>query len=317
MADQNGTTGSSGPAGGPGVPSSGGALVPLGAGAVVLLALLHLVGFVIVFGLGVNLAEGGAALVLNAGVASLVAPLLALFVGLTRWAPTETVGQATGLVRPRRDVAWHGGAVVFFAVVLGLALAPVAAELTARVFQWMPMPPMGAEERQELIDADRMGLGTGVVVFACLLVLAPIVEEMLYRGFLARRVGLRPEAGPGSWRAALFIAVVYAAVQINVRFAPSAFLLAVALAHASRSAGSTWAAIAGHIAHRTLPLVFAVAADVPLPDYSLDADTVYLPWEVTAACAAIAAVAAFALWRLRLRPPPPLPKAEVEVEAVA
>jgi hypothetical protein len=29
---------------------------------------------------------------------------------------------------------------------------------------------------------------------------------------------------------------------------------------------------------------------------------VYLPWEVTAACVGIAAVAAFALWRLRSRP---------------
>src|SRR5688572_226250 len=122
-ADQNGTPGSSGRAGGPGVPASGAVLGP---GAVVLLALLHLVGFVIVFGLGISLAEGGTALALNAGVASLLAPLLALFVGLTRWAPTETVGQATGLVRPRREVAWHGSAIVFFAIVLGLALAPVA-----------------------------------------------------------------------------------------------------------------------------------------------------------------------------------------------
>ena len=275
----------------------------LGPGTVILLAFLHLVAFILVMGLGASLAGTGSALFLNIAVASLVAPLGALYAGLARYAPSEPTFAAAGLRAipggPRRAAG-----VLLFASILGVALAFLGAELTARLFALFPMPPLDPADA-DLLESDVLGPGVGVVVFLCIVVLAPVVEEMLYRGVLQHRLVLSKygETRPGSWRAALFVAVVYSLVQVNWRYLPAAFVLALALGLAARTGGSTWVSIATHVARAATPIVLAAFVDTPLPDYVVAIDELFLPWQLTASCTAIAALAAFALWRLRVREP--------------
>lgn len=272
----------------------------LGAGTAVLFGFLHLIAFILVFGLGASLVSGSTALELNAAVAQLVAPLLALYAALARWAPSESTTAAVGL-QPVAGSRWRALQVFFFAIVLGVVLAPLAAEITARIFQALPMPPLDPEELRELLKHEPMGPGTVLVLFTCLVVLVPLAEETLYRGFLQRRLVVRGQTRAGSWRAVLLIAVIYSAVQVNPRFAPGAFLLALGLALAARSGGSTWTSVAAHMAHRATPVALTFFIGGHLPGESLVPEDLFLPWQVSAACAGIAALAAMALWRLRER----------------
>ncbi len=262
-----------------------------------LVGFLHLIGFIVVFGIGASLASGGEALVMNAGVASLVAPLVALYVALVRWAPHERLRTAVGLTRVPGGL---GGtvAVVALAMLLGAALAPLAAELTARVFALFPMPPLDADQQRELDELDRVSGGTLLLVYGLLTLLVPLVEELLYRGFLQRRVVLPT----GRVRTAMLVAVVYALVQLNPRFSPAALLLGAGLAYVQYVGGSTWVSVAAHVAHRLAPFALAVLVATPLPDYMTGSETgtgEFLPWELTAGCAAVALLAAAALWQRR------------------
>jgi membrane protease YdiL (CAAX protease family) len=286
-------------AGGGAAPGQGVSPAP-GPRTAFLFGFIHLTAFILVFALGASLVEANSALLLNEGVAALVAPLLALYVALARWLPQEPTLTAVGLVRVPGG-PWRTLGVFFFAVVLGVALAPLASEISARVIQLLPMPPLDPADAGGGGASDSMGLGTGAVLVACLVVLAPMAEEMLYRGFLQARV--RVGAHPaGSWRSALLVAGIYALVQTNPRAIPAALLLALGLALAARSGGSTWVSIATHVTFQAIPLVLLFGYDVKLPAYSGTTDDgLFLPFELTAACAGVAAAAAFALWRLRWR----------------
>jgi len=281
-------------------PGQGGAPVP-GPLTALLYGFIHLIGIILVFGLGASLVESTSALLLNQGVAALVAPLLALYLALARWAPTEPTAAAVGLVAIPGG-RWRGAAVIFFAVILGVSLAPLAAELTARVIQWWPMPPIDPEALEKL-EHEHMSLGVGVVLVLCLVVLAPLAEEALYRGFLSRRVHARGDARPGGLRAALVVATIFSLVQLNPRACPGGFVLGLALVLAARAGGSTWVAVAMRVAFQATPIALALLLDTQLPAYSgIGDEDLFLYPTLTACGAGIAALAAFALWRMRVRP---------------
>jgi membrane protease YdiL (CAAX protease family) len=266
-----------------------------------LFGFIHLTVFILVFALGASLVEATSALLVNEGVAALVAPLLALYVALARWAPTEPTLAAVGLVRLPGGT-WRALRVLTFAIVLGAALALLASEISARVLELLPMPPLdgGGGVGGGGDVGDSMYVGTEAVLVFCWAVLAPMAEEMLYRGFLQPRVRVGTYAA-GNWRAALLVAGVFALVQTNPRAIPAAFLLGLGLALAARSGASTWASIATHVTFQALPLVLLYVLDVKLPGYSgSSSDALYLPFEVTAAAAGVTAAAAYALWRLRI-----------------
>jgi membrane protease YdiL (CAAX protease family) len=269
-----------------------------GPASVALFAVLHLVAFVFVFALGASINGGTSGLVLNEGVAALVAPLLALYAALARWAPGVPLGEAVGLVRIPGG-AGRGILVCVFAVVLGVALAFATAELTARVFAWLPL---SVDDLPDDLVAERVGAGTRTVLALCLVLLVPFAEEMLYRGFLQQRVVTRALPRPGSWRAALVVMLFYSMVQPNLRFIPGALVLALGLMLAARWGGSTWSSIAAHVAFQATPLVLSEVWSVPLPFIStVPGGELFQDVLLTACAGGIAAVAAFALWRLRPR----------------
>jgi membrane protease YdiL (CAAX protease family) len=225
-----------------------------------------------------------------------------------RWAPGEPTAEAAGLVRVPGG-AWRATRVLLFACLLGAALAPLASEIAARMLQLVP-----SSDPEELgRDPLRMlGVGPLAVVLLCVVVLGPFVEELLYRGFLQGRVRMRGAVAPGGWRAAFYVAGIYALVQTDPRDCPGALVLALGFMVARRWGGSTWASVATNVTSQVVPMALFFALDTKLPAHSMSSEeALYLPPEVTLACAGIAACAAYALWRLRL------PEAGHRVDVVA
>jgi membrane protease YdiL (CAAX protease family) len=274
-------------------------------------AFLHLTAIMLVFFVGASLVEEVPARVLNLGVAMLVGPLLALYAALVRWAPGEPTMAAVGLVRVPGS-AWRATQVLVFASVLGAALAPLASEIAARVLQVVPSVPEAGDAASTRDPLLTLGAVSLAVVLLCVVVLGPMVEEMLYRGFLQARVRMRGATAPGDWRTAFFVAGVYALVQTDPRDCPGALLLAFGFMVARRWGGSTWASVATNVTSQLVPMLLFFALDTKLPAYRMSSeDGLYLPPEVTLACVGAAACSAYALWRLRL----PAPGHRVDVVA--
>jgi membrane protease YdiL (CAAX protease family) len=246
----------------------------------VLLGVVHLVGVILVLALAGGM--GGEDLLLNLGVAAVVAPLGALYLGLVRHAPNEPTARAAGLVRPA-GLAWAQVAVAFLAGVL--LLVPLT-ELAAGLSALMPRPTAPDGETPQL---EKLTLAAGALLLA-----AAAVEEMLYRGLVQSRLTV-------PWPRRLFaVALLYAAVQVDPRLAPSAFLLGLSLGVAAEAAGTVWAAIALHLGYRTPMVVLALLAAPGAPG---DEATEHLPLAFTLACAGAGAALLWTIWRLRRAPP--------------
>jgi membrane protease YdiL (CAAX protease family) len=233
---------------------------PLGPGSAIILALVHLAVFVVVFTIGAGLQGEGArqgALVLNFGVAAVVAPLVALVVGLIRHAPDETFAGATRSLRPRGR-GWLGFAMAVFA---GVALAPALAAIDAAVLRLLPMPT-GEGDGGEGAALGAGGLpapGEWALFLVLAGVAAPVIEDLLYRGLIQSRLTV-------AWPRRVFaVALLFAAVQLNPRFAVAAFVLGLTLGFAADRAKTVWCSAAIHAAASTALLAAQIATDGAAP----------------------------------------------------
>lgn len=234
----------------------------------------------------------GRASPLNLVAAALAGPLVALYVGLTRYAPGERTADALRLARPRGR-QW---VIVACAVLAGAALAPVAADVSARIVAAWPLPPMPPEVEEALKEALRPGFVLWAAVAGSVL-FGPVAEELLYRGLILPRLA----ASMGVWRGIFIVALLHAGAQANPRFLPAALLVAVPLGLLAVAARSTWAAIGGHMAHMATPFLLE-AVGVPVASY-LDVAPIIMPLPLVGACTGIGAVTLFAAWRLRVPVP--------------
>jgi membrane protease YdiL (CAAX protease family) len=247
---------------------------PLAAGGLLLAAFVHLAAFIVIFSLGASLVDGTDALLLNAGVAAVAAPLLALFVTLVRYAPDEPTRIATGLVglgSRKRSVAVLG-----LALVLSLALAPLLDAFSTAISAAWPLADAAGDAADA--TAGPMGAMTSIVVVLAITVVAPFCEELLYRGVLRRRFVV-----PG-WRGVLLVAVAFGMVQLDPRAIPAEILLGLGLGLVAWAGRSTWGSILGHVTFRLAPLVLAMT----------DLDPAN-PWVLVAA-GALVLVAGLGLW---------------------
>jgi hypothetical protein len=263
--------------------------------ATLLLLLVYYGGYMAVVLLGGMVSEGELVGVLFFAAAAVVAPLAALYVGLTRYAPAEDTVAALGLERPRGR-QWLQ---IALAVLAGAALAPLAIELRVRIQELMPMDALPADVQAEL-SAALAQTGSQIGLALAELALIPFAQEVLFRGFMQPR--LAAVVGPG--RAIAVVAVLSALSALHPFVMPVALGLALPLGLLAVAAG-TWAAVAARVAVGLAPVALALV-DRPLPDVDAAAPGHIAPvW--LAGCALVAVLAVAAAWWLR-RPaaaPPP------------
>lgn len=234
---------------------------------------------VLVLGGIVSRGEGGGAMSIVAAL--IVGPLVALYVGLNRHAAAEPTRAALALDAPTRR-QW---AAIALAVAAGAALAPIAVEVTNRIMAAWPIP--APEEASEPRPADV------VIVGIALVTAAPLVEEMLFRGFLQPRL-VRTLGATRGWFA---VVALYTAAQVNPRFMPAALLVGATTGLFALAAGTTWAPIAGHVSCQATPFVLA-ALDRPLRGFAATGGEPVGP-AALAGCGAVVAVLILAAFRWR------------------
>lgn len=170
---------------------------------------------------------------MSAAISVVMFGLLWLFLRLRK-----TAWSAIGLVRPRlRDAGYAAGGYILYLLLVQFVVQPIAARLTTVDF----------EQRQELgynLEATGAEL---LIVFVGLVILPPLIEELVTRGFLF--TGLRT-------RMPFVIAAVLSSVvfglahlegqSMNWAAAINTFTLALVLAYLREKTDSLWSPIGLH-----------------------------------------------------------------------
>lgn len=210
-------------------------------GGAVLLALIAISGFMTVGLLAEMLKKDGLADPVTAAVAFALAPLVALFVALVRYAPDKGTAPALGLTPAPRVVP------VVLATVAGLAAGLPVNDLILRMLELFPVK-LEPAEAAALADASAF---SDAVLLGTYILLIPITHELLYRGFMLPRLVPRLKL----WGAIGTVALLHTGeLFMSPRYLPSIFTLAV-LAGIAATAGGVWAAIALHVSAQGSPFL--------------------------------------------------------------
>jgi uncharacterized protein len=150
--------------------------------------------------------------------------------------------------------AWPGIALVLSALVLGVALNPVADALRGAVEALSPTPAEQLGAKHELLRHDtRMRL---VSLFVVVGFAGPFIEELFFRGALFGQI--RRAAGV---QAAAFISSAgFVFTHGDVRDWPSLLLVSGVLTWLRQRTDSLWPSVAAHAAFNTTTLVMMVVA---------------------------------------------------------
>lgn len=176
---------------------------------------------------------------------------------------------------------------------LQLPLSELANQLHANVFG-----PQTLEEQQamaELLLPESPGLR--VLVWMCIGVAVPVMEELLFRGALL--TGLVPTQRAAG--AVLVSAALFGLCHVNPVPVVYAFVAGLLLGAVRLRAGSTWASIALHAGVNTLPVVLGPEI-LPVTGFNVPSEgAVHLPTAVW--LGGLAAALLLATAALRRRPP--------------
>ncbi len=112
------------------------------------------------------------------------------------------------------------------------------------------LPFIDIEQKQELGFSTSIGGASLILVFVCLVILPPIVEEILSRGFLY--TGLRTKLS--YWPAAIVTSVLFGIAHLQIGSgnpllwiaAIDTFILSMVLVHLREKTGSLWSPILLH-----------------------------------------------------------------------
>lgn len=137
-------------------------------------------------------------------------------------------------------------------LVAGAALAALAA-------RWLGVSPLAAMSPIELLQYSR-GLPDIITYFILICVLAPLVEETIFRGYVY--AGLRTRLATPA--AAVLSAGMFAFAHLNM--APSGLaavaLVGVLLAYLYENTGSLWPSVVVHAFHNTLAFLVILGAGI-------------------------------------------------------
>jgi membrane protease YdiL (CAAX protease family) len=258
---------------------------PFQATSALLLVVVQLLAALGVLLLGAAVSGGDRVGAVFLGAIPTVAPLVALYVGLVRYAPDEPTAAALRLQRPAG--AWP---LIGLALIFGAALSPVLLFLQEALLSLVPAEPLSPELENELRAAMER---PATVAFLALsqIALAPLAHEALYRGFIQPRL----VAGLGARRGVLIAAIFFAAAQLTPGLLPIALLVGLSLGVIALAAGTTWAPVAAHAAIGGTPFL---AAALGMPFVEGESTTLGAP--ALLGGAAVAAAALALIWRLRV-----------------
>lgn len=228
-----------------------------------------------------------------------VSALIAMFLGfITRRAGMES------RFRPMLVITFPSGAPL-----TALALAMIAVSVFYVVFQtyYFQLMPPRVETTSALALYAQQPLGWIPSILATV-VLAPIVEEFAFRGWILRAI----ERRAGTLVAIVGSALLFAAIHLKVWDAPFHMVSGLLFAIVVTRTRSIWAAILIHVtANGTGKAMSALAGEGVRPDRWLDiAGVPDAAQPLVAVCAVLAVV--FSLSRLSARVPPnPSPASEL------
>ena len=174
--------------------------------------------------------------------------------GLVIWWAVHKSGLALGVALPFRAVpaAVYGPLMV---MVVGLGI--VSSEVDNLFRSVVPVPPMIADIFREIGSAGTLSLITLVVI-------APVTEELLFRGTILRgflgRYGAR--------KAIVLSALIFCFIHLNPYQFFSAFVLGLALGWIFAATGSLWPCLVGHGLYNAHGFIIAALLPVSIPGYN-------------------------------------------------
>jgi len=180
--------------------------------------------------------------VMNSAIASLIILIVVIgFLMVRRISPVEMLGlQKFGL--------WKAGITGGLLVAAIFPALMVATLITQSIFR-------GQAKEQEVVQFFREAAGTNqqasvVALFVMAVVVAPVVEEVIFRGYLYAVF----KSWAGSFASMVFTATLFAAVHNNLAVLPSLLILAVGLTIAYEWSGSILVPIAMHASFNGMQL---------------------------------------------------------------
>lgn len=244
---------------------------PFVPGAALLLLLIYFAASAVVLLIGDSLSDEEVGVVFFAA-AAVVAPLAATYVGLIRHAPNERTSAALRVDTPHGRVYLH----ILLGLLCGIALAPLATELTSRLIELLPKDPSPDEHLTEWLASVQQP-ATQVLIVLC-----AVTRELLFRGFMLPRL-----VAPAGMIRALALVSLF---DLSTQPLGPALVVAVPLGLLALAARSTWPSIVASVAILVTPF------DLILPQHD--------PTVLVGAAAVTAGVLALA-WRLRILDPTP------------
>lgn len=173
-------------------------------------------------------------------------------VNILSFASTMAIGLKSGNIRLREAVALRPvKPVLFIPITISLlGLTIVMSEMVNYMYWVFPPPDFLAEYLGDLFgDAEAVW-----PVFALFVLVAPITEEILFRGLLLGGM----LGAYRSWKAIFVTATLFAAMHINPWQIPTAMILGVLFGWWFSRTGSLWTCLYGHALNNLIVILIAL-----------------------------------------------------------
>ncbi|MCB0283289.1 MAG: CPBP family intramembrane metalloprotease [Calditrichaeota bacterium] len=141
--------------------------------------------------------------------------------------------------------------IIFYAIILGISLTIITDEID-RIIR-MIVPP--SEAMQELMGEPKInGIGSWIIMALGSVILSPVAEEGLFRGFLQVTLENKGDVT----RAVLLTSVSWALIYMNPYWAIPVFIFGVFLGYLSWKTKSIWPAVSMHAIQSFIAMLFLV-----------------------------------------------------------
>ncbi len=125
---------------------------------------------------------------------------------------------------------------------LWIWLLYMGASMLAQIASQFVMPWVDHMQKQEVGFTDIHTPSELLIVFLALVVLAPIAEELLFRGYLFGRIREKV----GFWKTTLVVSLLFGFVHQQWNVGIDTFVLSLFLSYLRESTGSVWASMMLH-----------------------------------------------------------------------
>ncbi|HKJ67410.1 MAG TPA: type II CAAX endopeptidase family protein, partial [bacterium] len=166
--------------------------------------------------------------------------------------------------------------VVFWAFIFGLSISVLGDELD-RLISYIITPPEWLAESMDWFMVN--SFQEGLFIFTGIVLVAPIAEELLFRGFLQTTLEYRTQ---NVTRAVLFTALAFAVLHMNTWWLIQIYLFGIALSYLSWRTQSVIPGILTHMGINTMAILMTNLDTRNLLDWYLMGDHVSVMWLILA-----------------------------------